>query len=358
MIAKANGTDAGCEATALSRTLASTETLQIAEFHLLDAFCTPMEERFERITRIGNQALQLPVVAITTVTHEIQWFKSVVGWDIAKLPVAKSLCSRAIEKAQPVVVSDLRQHLRYANHPLVTGPPQFRFYGAVPLRNGRGAVIGTFCVMDFKPRKMTKAHYQVLLDLAELAQREMLTNVLRSAQSALIGKLSIARRQALLDPLTKTWNRRGGTLLLKESIETAQAAGHNLAVLAVDVNHFKAINDRFGHPVGDRALQMIAKELSRCVRDSDGVCRFGGDEFLVIMSDVSTAGVAKVVKRVRQQISANTVHVGEKQCARVSVSIGTAWVPADHTMTADELVETADAALYELKRDHHSEANT
>lgn len=79
-------------ATALSRTLASTATIQLAEIHSLDAFGTPIEERFERLARIGQRALRVPVVAITVITQDTQWFKSVLGWPVTEMPIDKSHC--------------------------------------------------------------------------------------------------------------------------------------------------------------------------------------------------------------------------------------------------------------------------
>jgi diguanylate cyclase (GGDEF)-like protein len=340
------------EPTALSRTLANTETLQLAELHMLDAFCTPIEERFERITRLARRALGWSVVAITTVTHDTQWFKSVVGWDVAELAIAKSLCARTIDKAQPVVVPDLLRFARYANHPLVTGPTQFRCYIGAPLLNAKNTVIGTFCAMDYKTRQVTRADYQTLLDLAELAERELLTAFLHTAQSALVSKLSIARRQALLDPLTKTWNRRGGTLLLEESIAESKKLGKSVAVLAVDLNNFKSINDTYGHIIGDLALQMVAKELLSCARNIDGVCRFGGDEFFVVITGVDESTIGKVADRAKQRIAQQHVKAPNGKNAAITVSIGAAWAAADHNTTADALIEKADQALYVNKREN------
>jgi diguanylate cyclase (GGDEF)-like protein len=340
------------ETSSLSRSLANTETLQIAELHMLDAYCTPIEERFERITRLAARALQWPVVAITTVTQQTQWFKSVMGWDVGELAVDQSLCKRTITKARPVVVGDLQRFAQYVNHPLVTGPPNFRCYAGAPLLNAKGTVIGTFCALDFEPRNVSRSDYRTVLDLSELAQRELLTSVLHSAQASLVAKLSIARRQALLDPLTKTWNRRGGTLLLEEGIFNSKKKGASIGVLAVDIDDFKVTNDTFGHQVGDRALQMVAKELMACVRNNDGVCRFGGDEFFVVISGVDHDTIERIAARVKKRISQHLLKTNSHQDASVSVSIGITWAAASDSKTAEELIAEADRELYANKQDH------
>lgn len=337
------------EQTALSRTLANTETLKIAEIHLHDAFCTPIEERFERIARLGLRSLRTPVMAITAISKETQWFKSVYGWNVRELPVSRSLCARTVRKAQPVVVSDLTRHAAYQGHELVAGPPAFRFYAGTPLFNAKNSIIGTLCAMDIKPRRMSQAGFQALLDLADLAQRELLTGILHSAQSALVSKLSIARRQALLDPLTRVWNRRGGELLIKESLARAGREKKSLAVLAVDVNDFKDVNDSFGHAIGDRALQMVARELLACVRENDGVCRFGGDEFFVVITGADRDAIDRIASRARQRIERRLVHQQGGRDVRVSVAIGIQFVRPGHEMSAAELLEDADQALYEAK---------
>lgn len=337
------------EATALSRTLAGTETLQLAEVHTLDAFYTPIEERFERITRLGRCALNVPVVAITAITLDTQWFKSVSSWHVSEMSIKDSLCERTVRKGKPMMVPDLSKNLKYANHPLVVGEPKFRFYAGMPLFNVRGTVIGTLCAMDVKPRETRRADQQILADLAALAQCELLTIALHNAQTELISKLSIARRQALLDPLTRIWNRRGGMLLLEGTLKKAADEKKSVALCAVDLNDFKAVNDTFGHAAGDRALRMVARELLACVRDTDGVCRLGGDEFFVVIVGVGRPEVEKIVERIMDRIRHNSVSVDGAERTRVSVCIGVNYVEADSVPSAEELLAGADRALYDNK---------
>lgn len=338
--------------TALSRTLASTATMQLAEIHCLDAFGTPIEERFERITRLGQRALRVPVVAITAITHETQWFKSVLGWTVSEIPITKSLCRRVVESGKAVMIGDLRRNLHYKNHSSVVSGPRFRFYCGYPLRNARGTVIGTFCVMGRKPRKFSSIDRQILSDLAILAERELLTVELRSAQTALIAKLSVARRQALVDPLTRTWNRRGGELLLREALDACVRDEKCLAVLAVDVDNFKMVNDIHGHGIGDRALRMVARELTGCVRDGDGVCRSGGDEFFVVLSGVNQSDIGNIASRLSASIERNRIIGRDGKQASVTVSVGIGFAASPESVTPEEILSIADKDLYEQKTLH------
>jgi diguanylate cyclase (GGDEF)-like protein len=340
------------ELTELSRTLASTETLQLAEIHSLDAFYTPIEERFERITRLGRVALSTPIVAITAVTLDTQWFKSVSSWNVSQIPLAESLCERTVREGRTVVVSDLSKSRNYMTHPLVAKAPNFRFYAGVPLRNAKGSVIGTLCALDTKAHELTNNQLQTLDDLASLAQRELLTIALHDAQTVLISKLSIARRQALLDPLTKTWNRRGGMLLLEESLKRAAANSKSIAVFAVDLNDFKIVNDSYGHAAGDRALRMVARELIASVRDNDGVCRCGGDEFFVVVVGADEKDLKLIAERVERRIKLNQIQLRSGKNARISVSIGIKYLEPGHQHSAEDLLADADAALYENKMRH------
>lgn len=338
------------DATRQGSALLGTEVLRLPNFRPLESFRTPIEERFERLTRLGVQALGLPVVGITTVTQETQWFKSIRGWHIAEVPVKSSLCAQAIKSGQPEVIRNLSRNPRYVQSEFVTGDPRFRFSASVPLKNAQGTVIGTFCAMDFHPNDLSSVRYQSLLDLAGLAQRELLTALPDSAQTALISRCSVARRQALLDPLTRTWNRRGGKLLLREIIEASAADGHDLAVLAIDVKGLKSINDRFGYSIGDYALRMVAEELLASVRDNDGVCRYGGDRFLLFMSNISSSSVERVSRRLRGRIASNTIPVPGEPEAIVSVSLGYVWAHSSERRGADELIAAADRALRSQRR--------
>src|SRR5690606_13682419 len=153
----------------LSKTIASTATIKLAHPPMLDLFYTPLEERFERITRIARQALKVPVAAITLLNAEKQWFKSASGWAIAELPADVSLCRLTLEQNGLQVIPDTKSDPRTAQHPLVVSKPKFRFYAGHPLADGSGLVAGTFCVFDVKPRHLSEAERKCMQDLAALA---------------------------------------------------------------------------------------------------------------------------------------------------------------------------------------------
>ncbi len=337
------------EDTTLSRTVASTATLRIASLHTLDPFYTPLEERFERITRLARRALGVPIAAITVVEDGRQWFKSVAGLQVSELPLERSLCVEVLKDGRPVIVPDTRNDLYLMDNPLVRGKPNVRFYAGAPLRNSATKTVGTFCVMGLRPREPDANFGTILADLAGMAQRELFSLELKNAQAALASKLGRARRQAMFDPLTRLWNRRGATELLDASLGDAHTYDHTLGICLADIDNFKQINDQFGHQFGDEVLRRMAAGIVASVRPQDIVCRYGGEEFLVIVQDVDAKGCLGLGERICSGMRKLIIQTGGEPLP-VTISVGVALRSRGETVTTEQLVARADEALYESKR--------
>ncbi len=337
------------EESALTRTLASTATIKLAKLHALDPFYTPLEERFERLTRLARRALSVPIAAITIVQGDRQWFKSVAGLEITELPMAKSLCGAVLKEGKPVIVKDALEDLDLMSNPLVLGEPKIRFYAGHPIKDSDGKTIGTFCVMGMKPRTTDTNFGPTLADLGEMAQRELFSVELNNAQSELVAKLGEARRQAMFDPLTRLWNRRGGIDLLNKALDEALRHDYTLGICLADIDDFKSVNDKHGHQFGDEVLSRIARKIVGSVRPQDLVCRYGGDEFLVIVHDVDQKDCAEIAERVCDGIRNAPVRT-RGGTARVTLSIGIAMRNRGDGITTHGLIEKADQALYSSKR--------
>lgn len=334
--------------TLLSKTIASTATLKLANIHSLDLFYTPLEERFERITRIARRALVAPVAAISLLNEDKQWFKSAAGWGISELPREQAICRLTVEGNRILMIGDTLADPRVAKLPIVAGAPRFRAYAGHPLVDEHGACIGTFCVLDLKPREFTAVDRQTLSDLAALAQRELLSDQLTNANAALTSKLGMARREALMDPLTHLWNRRGASVLLKAAFANADQRGTPLALALLDLDNFKRINDTHGHQAGDEVLRRVASRLLSTVRGDDAICRLGGDEFLVLMADTDAATASRVAERIRRAITDTPVPTRDGPLS-VSVSVGCTIRPPRDATAVEALLERADKALMESK---------
>lgn len=158
----------------------------------------------------------------------------------------------------------------------------------------------------------------------------------------------VAERLALTDPLTGVPNRRALERMLQSRVDQALRAGAAASVMMIDLDRFKAVNDRFGHLEGDRVLKEICRRIESVVRSDEAVlARFGGEEFVLLVSQDS-AGAERVAERVRRVVESEPFGAG-RGAITVTVSIGVASVPADGRRAADVLA-AADAAMYRAKQ--------
>jgi diguanylate cyclase (GGDEF)-like protein len=181
-----------------------------------------------------------------------------------------------------------------------------------------------------------------LLDLRELG--------LRDALKATNERLDAAART---DALTGVANRRAFDEFLAQSWARAQAEGLSLSLLMVDVDHFKAFNDRYGHQDGDHCLQRVVDALGTCLRRPvDLLARWGGEEFAVLITDADGAAARPVAERICQAVAGRGLAHADSSCARVvtvSVGLASARPDANAALTAQDLIRQADEALYRAK---------
>lgn len=156
------------------------------------------------------------------------------------------------------------------------------------------------------------------------------------------------REQALRDSLTGLYNRRHLEDRLGEELRRAYRAGAPLAILLLDLDRFKEINDAHGHAAGDQILTRFAAMLQEIVRTEDVVARYGGEEFTVILPGADTAAAVRVAETLRRRTRRLVVQVGAERVRGITVSVGVSSYPASGE-TADELMAAADAALYLAK---------
>lgn len=157
--------------------------------------------------------------------------------------------------------------------------------------------------------------------------------------------IDLLAKKAQIDALTGLWNRRYFDQRLESEISLAVRTHRALAVLMFDLDHFKQINDNFGHPMGDEILRRFGSLLVENTRTEDVVCRYGGEEFAIITPNVA-AGAAELAQRLRTRIEGTKFPSGGHD-VRITASIGVAG-SADHP--ARNLVQRADAALYRAKQ--------
>ncbi len=151
------------------------------------------------------------------------------------------------------------------------------------------------------------------------------------------------------DALTGLANRRSFELALAREIDRVARVGEPALLLALDIDHFKQVNDTHGHASGDLVLKAVAKALLECVRPMDMVARVGGEEFAIVMPNCPAAFGEAVAERVRRRVEAMPVPIGASQQIRVSVSIGGAFAPQWVRSSPALWIERADVQLYRAK---------
>ncbi len=154
---------------------------------------------------------------------------------------------------------------------------------------------------------------------------------------------------ALRDPLTRLYNKRYFDDRLDAELRFASRHGTSLALLLVDVDHFKRVNDQRGHLAGDTVLREIAMALAQAVRNEDVVARYGGEELVVLSRAIGDEGALNLAERLRRVVDALAVVVDDGPPVRITISIGVAVHPTIEVTTAPQLIAAADRALYQAK---------
>ncbi|MGK5682550.1 diguanylate cyclase [Actinoplanes sp. URMC 104] len=162
------------------------------------------------------------------------------------------------------------------------------------------------------------------------------------------GLVTAQRHAAITDGLTGMRSRRFFEQSLHAEVARAGRSGNDVGILLLDIDHFKNVNDTYGHHGGDRVLVELAHRLTGVMRPGDLAARYGGEEFAVLLPGAGPAAAAEVAERIRRAVSIAPIAVGEDRLHRVTVSIGVAGLPSVCT-DADELVLAADRALYAAK---------
>ena len=502
------------------------EGLRLATLHSLNILDTASDERFDRLTRIAQRLFDVPIVAVSLVDEDRQWFKSSIGLGVVEMPRNISFCGHAILEDETFIVEDTLQDLRFADNPVVVGPPHARFYAGKPLKATNGMMIGTVCILDYEPRVFNSADIEILGDLTKQVENELnypdlqrmtsklmksenklletvallerkeqrershnhclemvsraqplseilqaivqgveqqnpellscimilnqdsnclkfgagslpvqcidvlngapLTealeycnpqNILNHTGSAanvktqpywskfsrlarqsglacswsqpiknsageVLGIFSISKRelgypsdddlllieesanltavalerdridtyirsQAYYDPLTGLPNRNMLKDRLEQEMFKARRTHSQVALLFLDLDHFKEVNDRFGHDKGDLLLIEVGSRLLKCVRNIDTVARLGGDEFTVIMGELNDPGNTERVANDILKTLSQPFQLGD-EVVYLSTSIGIAFYP-DNGLDMDTLSKNADQAMYDAK---------
>lgn len=287
---------------------------------------------FDRFARLAARVADAPTALVSIVSDDFQHFAGLCGiaqpWaEARRTPLSHSFCQHVVANEAPLVIEDAREDAVLQTN-LAIEDLDVVAYAGFPIISPTGHVLGSLCAIDSSPREWERSQLAALADVALLVGNEL-------ERRDLTRRLAIDART---DALTGMANRRAWEEELPNALSRAQRLGHELSVVLIDIDHFKAYNDEHGHPAGDRALRDIGRRWRGQVRDIDVLARIGGEEFALLLpgSDIHTT--LTITDRLRADLPAG-----------LTASAGAvAWsIP----MTADEFVAEADRALYRAKRD-------
>lgn len=326
------------------------EPLRLAALHNYMLLDTQADDEFDLLTELAAELCGVPYSFVSLVDEDRVWFKSRYGSDVAQMPRDQDYCAWSILENEELSIPDLTADARTATLPSTTAGPQFRMYNGVNLVNADGYRVGVLCVMDTQARQLTPNQHRLL---RRLARQVIALMELRVTQRELKVALVEVSRLANEDELTGLHNRRAWLAEARNQLQLAKRLQSPLSVLMLDVDHFKKVNDSYGHPAGDAVLRALGRLLAGSLRGTDVAGRLGGEEFAVLLPGSDAAGAARVAEGLRQLVEQEPIPDGGL-VLQVTVSIGSASfgqvAPDGAAEALNALMRAADQALYTAKQ--------
>jgi diguanylate cyclase (GGDEF)-like protein len=295
---------------------------------------TRREEAFEKLLQLVRQSIPFENATLFVLNRASNQLVvgTIVGEHIDLIPGVQfdhgfGFSSWVAKQKKPILLNELHRSAR-------DDGPQVGSFLSVPLVVQQ-ELIGVLNLSHPGNQAFSEDHLRLLTLIAGQAAA-ILQRVLMYEEMA---------RLAITDELTGLYNRRHFGTRVAEEIARSRRHGRPFSLLFLDIDHFKRINDTYGHVVGDRILADLGKLLHRWARSSDLLARYGGEEFVVLLPETETSPALAAADRLRQAVEEHSF----PRRKRLTVSIGVASYPADG-QAEDELLKVADQALYQAKR--------
>lgn len=307
------------------------EDSRLSALDTFDILDTPGEIAFERIARLIRLSLGVKTAIVSLMDGHRQWYKAAEGAVVTEVPLNESFCKELLATGAPLLVLNATQDARFRDNPHVTADGGVRFYASAPLKTRQGQVIGSVCAVDPAPRSVSGTEVAILEELAQLAMDEL-----------------ELRQLATVDSLTGTMSRRAFKDAATRQVALARRHRNALSLVSLDIDHFKSINDTYGHLAGDQVLIGVARAASEQLRHSDMIGRLGGEEFSILLPHTDAARAYDVAEKLRTHLR-TLKFPGSHPPIIASASFGVATLDpgADD---AERLFTKADEALYDAKR--------
>ena len=315
------------------------EVERLEELYSLRILDTAAEERFDRYTHLVADLFDFPVVLVTLVDKDRQWFKSSCGLDLNETERDVSFCAHAINERGVFIVSDAREDPRFVDNRLVTGPPHIRFYAGCTVHGPNRYRLGTLCVIDHKPREFDQRRCDQLRQFAKLVEREI-------SHRHELEKLRVTiEYKAFNDPLTRLPNRRTFMDRLDTLIAVRETEGGRLAVALFNLGGLRYINQAFGTSAGDDLLREVAARLEEAAPAGSSPARLGGDEFVLVLPTAGseTDTIDATLEHIRAVLS-RPYNAGGREHF-INFQVGVSLYP-EHGARSALLLEMAAAALH------------
>lgn len=264
----------------------SNESQRLQTLRDLNLLDTAPEERFDRVTRLARQIFSTSIALVSIVDADRQWFKSRQGLDAEETPRDISFCGHAILDDKIMVVNDAEQDERFCDNPLVCGNPNIRFYAGYPLAAPDGSRVGTLCVIDNKPKDISREQLQLLRELGRMVEEEL-----------------IAANESTIDVATGLSNRNGFITIANHLLPMCRRKEQPATLLLFHLQNLQEITEQAGLVEADAVATELAHMLMASFRDSDIVARISYDGFYVLLAGADLTGAEPARYRFDQQLS-------------------------------------------------------
>lgn len=307
------------------------EAARLAALDQYDIVDTAPEDPFERITDLVRSTTGVPIATITLVDAHRQWFKARRGIGDTEAPREISFCQYTIQSPEPLIVTDAAKDPRVCDNPFVTGAPGIASYCGIPLVTRDGFALGALCAIDTSPRIFSAEQVAIMKNLAGMA----------------VDWLEM-RRMAHCDFLTGVLTRRALLGEIDKEITRYRRYGRPCAVAIFDIDHFKSVNDTYGHATGDELLVAVANICQSILRSGDLFGRLGGEEFGLLLPETEPDEALAAAERFRQAIA--EIELASLPDRKATASFGVAAFSSKFE-SAEAWLCAADQELYRAKRD-------
>jgi len=248
---------------------------------------TPPEERFDRVTRLARQVFATKIALVSLVDENRQWFKSRQGLDATETPRDISFCGHAILNDKIMVINDAVKDERFCDNPLVCGAPNIRFYAGYPLAAPDGSRVGTLCIIDDKPRDVTKEQLRVFRELGRMIEEEL-----------------VAASEATTDAATGLSTRKGFLTIADHLLAMCKRCEQPATLIMFHLQNLGDIEASHGPDESEAAAAELTHLLVPSFRGSDIIARICVDVFCVLLSGTDLDGADPARMRLDQHLSA------------------------------------------------------